>query len=231
MYLIFHRYFISFIFCLDDKNLQTIRLGTEFGDQQITVVEIKDGWKIQTTENNGISFVVDVDTDKFASLHVKRTFLTNTGIATDCIHLNPDNLNWYGGPQQMDQRYPVQKFDNFVDYAYITKELESAAIMERYWFSSNGFFILVDYETPLFIDQNNPLIASNSLCFTAKKALPYNVHNVGFTFNYRIGAGVDPKETHLNVINRMLGKPRGMPDERLVKYPIWNSWVRYGKFY
>jgi myogenesis-regulating glycosidase len=205
-----------------------VHLGTEFGDKDVEVLEIQNGWKIQTNDNNGISFTLDVDTANFASLYVKRMFKTKSGIATDCIDLDPKNLNWYGGPQQMDQRYPVQKF-NFTDYAYITKEFESAAIMERYWFSSNGFFILIDYDTPLFIDQNNPTVAPDKICFTAKKALPYYVHNDEFTFQYRIGAGVNPKETHINVINRMLGKPRGMPDDRLVRYPIWNSWVRYGE--
>lgn len=199
-------------------------LGTEFGDKDVEVIEITNGWRIQTTESNKISFIVDIDSEKFASLYVKRMFASKNGIATDCIDLN-DN-NWYGGPQQMDQRYPIQKFE-FTDYAYITKEFESAAIMERYWLSSNGFFVLVDYDTPLFIDQNTP-DKPNKLCFTAKKALPYDIHNDEFHFHYRIGASVNSKETHLNVINRMLGKPRGMPDERLVRYPIWNSWVRFG---
>jgi myogenesis-regulating glycosidase len=204
-------------------------LSTEFGDKEAEVIEIEGGWKIQTDENNAISFTVDVDTEKFASLYVKRKFTSKNAIATDCIYLDPDNVNWYGGPEQRDQRYPVQKFE-FTDTSYVTKYLNQSGIMERYWFSSNGFFILIDYNAPLFIDQNNMADKPNNLCFTAKKALPYYVHDDTFEFNYRIGAGVDSKETHLNVINRMLGKPRGMPDERLVRYPIWNSWVRYGEF-
>lgn len=214
---------------LGDDHIQNVQLGTEFGEKDVKVLEIKGGWKIQTTDTNGISFIVDVDTEKFASLYVKRKFTSKTGVATDCLDLSPGEVNWYGGPQQKDQRYPVQNFINFTDYAYITKELDSAAIMERYWFSSNGFFILIDYDAPLFLDQNNPFIGENTICFTAKKALPYYVHDDEFHFHYRIGAGVNAKETHINVINRMLGKPRGMPDERLVRYPIWNSWVRYGE--
>lgn len=127
----------------------------------------------------------------------------------------------------MDQRYPIQKF-NFTNYAYLTKEFESAAIMERYWLSSSGFFILLDYEAPLFIDQNNNDTIDH-ICFTGKKELPYDIHSNEFVFNYRIGAGVNARETHLNVINRMLGKPKGIPDERIARYPIWNTWVRYGR--
>lgn len=183
------------------------------------MLEIDNGWKIRSSSSEEISFTIDFDVDNFVSLYVKRKFTSKTGIVTDCIAFG--DLNWYGGPEQKNQSYPVQKF-TFEDYAYITKELDSAAIMERYWFSSSGFFILIDYDAPLFIDQN-----SARICFTGKKALPYYVHNDEFDFNYRIGAGVNSREMHLNVINKMLGKPLALPDERLVKYPIWNTWVRY----
>lgn len=185
------------------------------------------GWKIRSTPENEIHFVVHIDTEKFATLHVSRKFTTKESTVTDCIDLRRDELNWFGGPQQMDQRYPIQKFE-FTDYAYITKEFESAAIMERYWLASNGFFIVVDYEAPLFIDQGTKE-HPDQICFTGKKALPYDIHTSSFTFGYKIGVSKDARETHMNVINRILGKPLGIPDERLVRYPIWNSWVRYGR--
>lgn len=205
-----------------------MKLGETFGEKALDVIEIEDGWKIRTSWDNEISFTVDVDVENFASLYVKRKFTKKENTVTDCLFLNSNNVNWYGGPEQMDQRYPVQSF-NFTDYAYVPKELHSAAIMERYWFSSNGFFILIDYDAPLFIDQDSFGEFVGHLCFTGKKALPYYIHDEAFNFNYRIGAGVNARETHLNVINRMLGKPLGIPDERLIRYPIWNSWVRYGR--
>jgi myogenesis-regulating glycosidase len=186
------------------------------------VIKIDNGYKIRTTETDEIAFTIDVDTESFSSLYVKRKFSTKESIVQDCLPFE-DKVNWYGGPQQMDQRYPVQKFE-FKDYAYLTKELESAAIMERYWFSTKAFFILIDYEAPLFIDQN-----SEKICFTAKKKLPFYVHNESFDFNYRIGTGKSIREMHVNVINRMLGKPSRLPDEKLIRYPIWNTWVHYGR--
>lgn len=212
---------------IDDKWLQNVILSTDFGKRKAEVIEIKDGWIIRTSDNDEISFTIDIDSENFSSLYVKRKFKSKEGIVTDCLNLDPENLNWYGGPEQMDQRYPIQKFE-FTNYAYVTKEFESAAIMERYWLSSNGFFILIDYDAPLFIDQNsteNP----NHICFTGKKALPYYIHDDAFNFNYRIGASVNAKETHINVINRFLGKPKGIPEERLIRFPIWNTWVRYGR--
>lgn len=200
------------------------------------MVEVDGGWKVRSSADNEISFYVDVDSDDFSSLYIKRKFSKREAIVTDCLFLDSQNNNWYGGPEQKDQRYPIQKF-NFSDYAYVTKELDSAAIMERYWLSSTGFFILFDYSAPLFIDQNTDgfdaaadepeSIGRDHICFTGKKALPFYIHNDDFEFSYRIGAGKNARETHLNVINRMLGKPLGMPDERVVRYPIWNTWVRY----
>lgn len=137
--------------------------------------------------------------------------LNKNDIVKDCLPFYEGD-NWYGGPEQMDQRYPVQKFE-FTDYAYITKELHSAAIMERYWFSTSSFFILIDYEAPLFIDQNN-----GSICFTVKKQLPYDTHTNFYNFNYRIGGGKSVKDMHVNVINRYLGKPSRLPDTRLIRW-------------
>lgn len=202
-------------------------LGTNFGERKVEAFETEAGWKIASTPDNEIHFSIQHDTDKFATLHVTRKFKSKESTVTDCIDLRRNDLNWYGGPQQMDQRYPIQKFE-FTDYAYITKELESAAIMERYWLASNGFFIVVDYETPLFIDQNTEA-KPDHICFTGKKALPYDIHTNEFSFSYKIGVSENPRETHMNVINRILGKPIGTPDERLVRYPIWNTWVQFGR--
>ncbi|CRK94962.1 CLUMA_CG008450, isoform A [Clunio marinus] len=211
----------------DGNWLQDILLGTDFGDRNVEVVEIQDGFKVRTNEDNEISFTIDLNTEDFSTIYVKRKFTSKASVVTDCLHLQPDTVNWYGGPEQMDQRYPIQKFE-FEDYAYVLKELEAAAVMERYWLSSNGFFILIDYEAPLFIDQNtNDTI--DHICFTGKKELPYYTHNEEFEFNYRIGASKNAKETHLNVVNHLLGKPKGYPNEDMVRYPIWNSWVRYGR--
>lgn len=168
------------------------------------------GFKIGTGKSSEISFYVDVDAENFSSIYVKRK-LNKDDVVKDCVPFY-EGQNWYGGPEQMDQRYPVQKFE-FSDYAYITKELHSAAIMERYWFSTSTFFILIDYEAPLFIDQD-----SEKICFTVKKQLPYDTHSNTYSFNYRIGGGKSVKDMHLNVINNYLGKPSALPDKRLIRY-------------
>jgi hypothetical protein len=194
----------------DNNWLQDVFIGNNFGDREVKATKLEDGgFKIGASGTQEIFFNVDVDHENFSSIYVKRK-LGKNDVVKDCVPFS-DGHNWYGGPEQMDQRYPVQKF-NFTDYAYITKELHSAAIMERYWFSTSSFFILVDYEAPLFIDQD-----SEKICFTVKKQLPYDTHTNSYSFNYRIGGGKSIKDMHSNVINRYLGKPSGLPDTRLIK--------------
>lgn len=194
----------------DNKWLQDVFIGNDFGNRDVIVTKLDDGgFKIGAAGSTEIYFNVDVDHENFSSIYVKRK-LNKNDVVKDCVPFFEDH-NWYGGPEQMIQHYPVQNF-NFTDYAYITKELHSAAIMERYWFSTSTFFILIDYEAPLFIDQDK-----EKICFSVKKQLPYDTHLNSYEFNYRIGGGKSVKDMHLNVINRYLGKPLGLPDLRLIR--------------
>lgn len=137
-------------------------------------------------------------------------------------------MNWYGGPQHKLQLYPVQKM-KIKDHAFIPTD--DYPIVERYWLNSRGVLFNVYYSTPLFVDQNT--IQADSLCFTAKDELPYLLGNINgdFSFQYTIGFSTDAKKTHMNFVTTRFGlyKPHSIPNERLVKYPIWNTSVRYGR--
>lgn len=211
---------------LGRTKLQQVILGKSFGYRGAVVTDMKNGFWIGTDEYNRISFTIDFNEEDFASIRVTRKVESKDLKVTDCIPLDKENLNWYGGPEQKTQKYPVQKF-NFTDFPYVPRKAGLSSVMERYWLASNGFFILIDYDTPLFLSQNS----NDQICFTAKRSLPYNTHSWAgdFSFSYRIGAGITARKTHLNVIRRILGRPISTPSERIVRYPTWNSWVRYGK--
>lgn len=113
------------------------------------------------------------------------------------------------------------------DYQYVPGEIDSLAITERYWLNSHGLFVYIEKEAPLFLQQNTYKLYH--LCFTAKKELPYYTYDAEFTFNYKIGIAADPKAAHMEAVRRFLNKPTGIPDERMVRYPIWSTWVRYGR--
>lgn len=157
-------------------------------------------------------------------ISITRT-LRKDQIISDIVHTGGNAkdhpVQWYGGPEQMEQFYPVQRL-RFEDYAYVPKELHSAAIVERYWINSAGVFFYVEKEVPLFIDQDE-----ETLRLTAKKELPYYTYDDTFVFNYRIGVAKNVKEAHLKAVDKILNKPVDIPDERMVRHPIWSTWVRY----
>ncbi|XP_058824106.1 myogenesis-regulating glycosidase-like [Topomyia yanbarensis] len=217
-----HRYVIGLV--RDDMLIQRITLDHDFTDNS-EVETIPDGLRL---EGNGQQIEIRnlEDTSNFSLISITRT-LRKGQIISDVIQTNQvvreREVQWYGGPEQKEQYYPVQRL-RFEDYAYVPKELDSAAIVERYWLNSAGVFFYVEKEVPLFIDQDE-----STLRFTAKKELPYYTYDDTFVFNYRIGIARDAKEAHMKAVDKALNKPVGIPDERMVRYPIWSTWVRYGR--
>lgn len=163
-----------------------------------------------------------VSRPNFSLIRIARN-LTNGFVATDCIDLDSSRLNWFGGPQQKEQYWPVQKL-TLRNYAYVSKEQDNCGVTERYWLNSVGAFVYVDQDAPLFLNQN---IDSNTLCLQAKAELPFDRLAKAFTFNYYVGVGADARKVHLEAVNYFLKKPTGVPDARMVRHPIWSTWARY----
>lgn len=187
---------------------------------------------MQTAINNGFTlsgngFTVQVstmvDTSALTLIRITRT-ANQTQTRKDCVRLLTDRMSWYGGAQQRLQFWPIEKL-SYSDRAYVTQEENNFAITERYWLNSEGSFIYVEPEVPLFIDQNQD---DNSLCLTGKRQMPYDTHTAGsFSFNYYIGVGLNAKDAHLSAVTRLLQKPTGHPADRMVRYPVWSTWARY----
>lgn len=187
-----------------------------------TIVNTPDGGYIIRGSGPQVHFRLVESNDKFTLVHVSRN-ASRDQVINDCLHLNSERKSWYGGPQQKRQYWPIEK-GTYSRYSYVTKEADNCGIAERYWLNSEGIFFYVDDKAPLFIDQN---VNGNHLCFVGTKQLPYYTHDDSFTFDYYIGIGNDARQVHMEAINRFLGKPRGHPDERMVKHPVWSTWARY----
>lgn len=184
--------------------------------------EIANGFKISNDDGEEIEFVKDLDTDDFSLFTVARKVRHSSRIVTDCVQIS--GSNWYGGPQQKYQYWPIQKL-RFNEYSFLTKEADNCAVADRYWLNSLGSFIYVDDATPLFIDQNYG--QPGFMCLEANKTLPYDIYDHTYSFVYQIGAAKDAKDAHMAAIRNILGKPSGHPAEAMVKYPIWSTWARY----
>lgn len=213
------------------KTVLTIRRQTElkfkihfeekFG-QNLTKHDLPNGFCLS---GNGpaVNITIEDDRDEFLLIKVSR-ILSSTEKYVDCIDLQTGQVSWYGGPQSYRQYYPVEKM-TFVNYSYLPKREDYAAVAERYWLNSKGGFVYVDKRTPLFINQNAN--NKNDLCLSAENRLPYNTRRKSMPFDYFVGVGPNAKLSHLEAVKKFLKKPTGLPDVRMIQLPIWSTWARY----
>lgn len=204
----------------DQHAVHVSQINQKFG-QNFRFTRTENGL-ILSGSDSSVQFRIEEDTNTFALISVERS----TKIAErldDCIELKSQEISWYGGPQQRYQYWPVDNL-TFNDYSYVTKQVDNCAIAERYWLNSKGIFIYIDKEAPLFLNQ----IATKSLCLTVEKKLPYYAHdNETISFDYKIGIASDARKAHMVAIDRFLKKPTALPDELMVRHPIWSTWARY----
>ncbi|CAK1581324.1 unnamed protein product [Parnassius mnemosyne] len=142
----------------------------------------------------------------------------------DCFDFG--TKQWYGGPEQKEQYWPIQKA-KIQKYSIISKEDDNAAISERYWLNSDGQYIYVHPEVPLFVDHHN--ILDNHICFVAEVAAPYSSKRTHNVLKYDIWLFDNPKIAHQHAVDTYLGKPTGIPDFRMIQYPVWSTWARYSR--
>ncbi|XP_065348970.1 myogenesis-regulating glycosidase-like [Cloeon dipterum] len=179
-----------------------------------------------TELENGIR----VDFDSKISLEIKAagecseviwTTADNATTIQDCIDYG--TTHWYGGFEQKDQRWPIEKLQHS-NYQYVTQELDNMGIAERYFLNSFGQYFYVEDYVPLFLDFNTT--GQNQLCMSAKFEDPFLVVDE-LRLHYRICTLSDVKEAQLHAIDNIFGRPSALPDERMVQHPIWSTWVRY----
>lgn len=156
------------------------------------------------------------------TIQVSSAVADQDGQLIHCYQL-ADDTDWFGGPQIRYQHWPIQHM-YFNEEPYVPTHPTNMAVTERYWLSSKGIYIFADDNDPLFLDQNN--YKDKHLCLVAKNKDPYRERDT-VTLKYEIGAFSNPKIAHMNVVKNHLGKPTGIPDERMIKYPIWSTWARY----
>lgn len=208
----------------DGVVVQTIWMDSEMGEN-ITETVITDGITLNGTNGITVTLTLDWDETDFSVIKLTREF-NRTQTVQDCVSLGENNtVQWYGGPQQKYQYWPIQTM-KYSNYSYVPKEADNCGVAERYWVNSNGVFIYVAPEAPLFIEQNTG--QAGYLCLVTKNALPYNTYSTEkITFTYSIGVASDAKVAHMKAVKRYLGRPSGYPAEVMVREPIWSTWARY----
>lgn len=141
----------------------------------------------------------------------------------DCVDYG--NMDWYGGSELYEQLWPVQKL-KLINLPFITTDRYGMSLGEPFWINSKGLFIFVHYDVPLFIDSRNH--KNNSLCFISNATFPYNPERLSSQLKYTVCQLDDPRKAREYAVQQgIIGKPIDIPDLRMVKYPVWSTWVKY----
>lgn len=127
---------------------------------------------------------------------------------------------------QVNQVYPIEKAQQTYS-PYISSETDNGAIVERYWLNSAGEYIYVHPQVPLFVDYSN--ISPNHICFGAQIADPYSSRRNHTELSYDFWLLSDVKAAHKHAVENYLGKPKGLPDYRMVQHPVWSTWAQYSQ--
>lgn len=204
------------------SNVQLVELERNFG-KNISIAGKENGFTLHGF-GQSIDFTPVADTIELTLVRVERRLHSSQSVS-DCFRLmSHEGTHWFGGAEAIDQLWPIEKMscDNC---AYLPDRNNKWSVAERYWLNSNGSFVYVDSQTPLFIDQN--VRDSDSLCLKVDNRLPYNVRRDFIPFVYHIGIGKNATAAHLHAVNRFLSKPTDVPDEYMIYNPIWSTWARY----
>ncbi|XP_022166100.1 uncharacterized family 31 glucosidase KIAA1161-like [Myzus persicae] len=137
-----------------------------------------------------------------------------------CIDMG--DSSWYGGAETTYQYWPLNNL-NWTNNPYVTKSSGDQAVIESYFFNSDGFSIHIDESVPLFVDINSQQLGQ--MCFTSKVTAPYKKTRNAML--YQICSYQNARVAHERAIKDFLGMPSQIPDPYVVKYPIWSTWARY----
>jgi len=128
----------------------------------------------------------------------------------------------YGGFEQKEQLWPMEKLV-LRDYDLVTKEEDNMGVAERYFLNSFGDYVYVEDFVPLFVDAN--ATGQSDLCLTAKFQQPFQPV-ADLRLHYRVCSLTHPRLAQLHAIENIFGLPTAMPDQRMIEFPIFSTWVK-----
>lgn len=149
----------------------------------------------------------------------------------DCIQFGEDW--WYGGAETKEQSWPINaapgsnKMHPFTSHHSIRKkDGVPGSVLERYWLSSSGAAVFVSRRVPLYVGSTDTHLCLMTRQHTCYKSYQADNHLI---LQYSICTAADMKTVHKHMAARHWGPPSDIPDEMMIRYPVWSTWARYKK--
>lgn len=139
------------------------------------------------------------------------------GSLEDALQLGA--AHWYGGAPQ--HKWPVEQVEQ-ASQPYITGG-GGGGVAARYWLSSHGVAVHVDWDVPLFLAINQQ--QDGLMRLTAEARAPYPAgQEVSLRYSLCHGVrGVDMRRVHEYAAATFLGRPHAAPDTRVFTDSLWSS--------